>query len=336
MLQSTSGGGKINKIIIGARGSLLSVSQAKEALVSLSREFPQYTFILKKITTSGDKIRNWQREDTGIFVREIEDALLAGRIDLAVHSMKDLPSRMPEGLRLAAVTKRQNPCDILVSNTKTTLLKLRKKAVIGTSSLRRKAQLLFARPDLEIRDLRGNLDTRIKKIKEKRFDAIVLAAAGLIRLGYRLNRQAGCFQEKNLFFQFIPARIMLPCAGQGALGIQIRNDDERLEKISEKINDPESFLCAKCERAFLRQIGGGCRFPLGALAEIKDNRIYLEAVAASWNGERIIRLKQDAPVDKAEILGRQLAKAVLKRGGREILNNVQENWQGYSGRRGSG
>lgn len=297
------------KIIVGARASPLSLAQAKEVSALLKGKFPQHPFSLKKIVTSGDKHRNWQRQDIGIFVKEIEEALLTGKIDLAVHSLKDLPCTLPEGLELAAVTKRMDPRDcIIFRDTKTILSKLKKGAHIGTSSLRRKAQLLYWRPDLQVENLRGNLDTRIKKLKSGGFDAIVVALAGIKRLGL-----------KNLFTQIIPTKLMLPAPGQGALGIEIRQDDTGIKALAERINDRKSFLCTSCERAFLEALGAGCRLPLGALAEIKDRQIHLQAVVLSSNGRRIIRLSRKGALKQAESLGRSLAKKVLEKGGRDIM-----------------
>ncbi|OGX24406.1 MAG: hydroxymethylbilane synthase [Omnitrophica WOR_2 bacterium RIFCSPHIGHO2_02_FULL_45_21] len=304
------------KIIIGARGSLLSVVQAKSVIKVLRSNFPAYSFCLKKITTFADKQKNWRRLDlalaVGIFVKELEEALLRKEIDLAVHSLKDLPSDLPRDLTLAAVTKRIDPRDCLIFKEKTSLYKLKKGACLGTSSLRRQAQALRIRPDLQIKHLRGNLDTRIKKLLAGEYDAIIAALAGVKRLGY----------AKNLLLQALPMSIFLPAPGQGALGIEARTDDKTIKTLTEKINHRKSFLCAVCERAFLREFGAGCRLALGALAEIKDRQIHLQAVVLSSNGKRIIRLSRKGALKQAGALGKQLAQQMLKKGARKLLKEV--------------
>ena len=317
------------KIIIGARGSLLSVTQAQEVSRLLKGKFPHLCFSLKKLVTFGDKHRNWHKSrhcaqgrdlDTGIFVKEIEEALLCGKIDLAVHSLKDLPCVLPKGLELAAVPKRHSPQDcIIFKGRKINLLNLRKDARIGTSSLRRKAQILYWRADLQVENLRGNLDTRLEKLNSGSLDAIIVALAGVKRLGF-----------KNLFIQIIPTKLMLPACGQGALGIEIRQGDTEIKALVEKINHFKSFLCVRSERALLKELGAGCRLPLGALAEIEDGKIHLEAVVASPDGKKLVRLSKTAPLEKAEApglllfqaeaLGKQLARQMLKKGAGKLLN----------------
>ena len=311
------------KIVVGARASLLSVSQASEVIKLLKIKFPQHSFSLKKILTSGDnksralsKVRGkyWQGNDTGIFVKEIEEALLTGKIDLAVHSLKDLPCALPDGLELAAVTQRLDPRDCIIFRDKHKAAQLKKGVIIGTSSLRRQAQLLHWRPDLKLKELRGNLDTRIEKLINGEFDAIVVALAGLKRLG---------LGYRNLSVEAIAPWIILPAPGQGALGIEARSEDKIIKAIAKKINHRTTFLCTACERAFLKELGGGCRLPLGALAEIKAGQVHLQVVVANQNGKRIIRLSRSAPLKEAESLGRQLARAVSNRGGWEILKEAK-------------
>ena len=310
------------KIIVGARGSLLSVAQADIVLSALKRKSPGAEFIFKKILTAGDRNKTcglgyWkpnhgplagQREDTGIFVKEIEEALLSGQIDIAIHSAKDLPSDLPAGLKLAAIPKRESPADVLIAREKISLKEIKPKAVIGTSSPRRRSQMLNIQPDLVINDLRGNLDTRIKKLRSGEFTAIIAALAGIKRL-----------KIKNLFYQILPNNIMLPCAGQGALAIEIRRKDKFIAALANKINHPPSFSCVSCERAFIRQLRAGCRLPVGALARIKGKKIFLEAKVLSPDGKKAIRLKKSAPVREAESLGRTLADEAIKKGARDIL-----------------
>lgn len=298
------------QIVVGARGSLLSVAQAQGIIRSLSRKFPAYTFSLKKIITFGDRHKRWQRDDTGIFVKELEEALAVREIDIAVHSMKDLPTQAPGGLSIAAVTKREDPRDCLISKEKTPLAKLKRGAAVGTSSLRRRAQLLRLRPDFKIKGLRGNLDTRMRKLTEGELDAIVVAMAGVIRLG--------AFSS-DFFIQPISASLILPAPGQGALALEVRAGDKTMKTLAKSLNHQESLLCVSCERAFLRELGGGCRLPVGALAKIKNGWLHLRAIAADKDGKIIIRLSGKAPLKEAESLGKLLAYECLKRGGGQLI-----------------
>lgn len=299
------------KIIVGARGSPLSCAQADIVISALKKKSPGVEFIFKKILTAGDKNKaGILGENTGIFVKEIENALLSGEIDIAVHSAKDMPSEIPTGLKIAAVPKRENPADLLITEKKSTLSKLKPGCSIGTSSPRRRAQLLKFRPDLLIQDLRGNLDTRIKKLIRGEFEAMVIAAAGIKRL-----------KIKNIFSQILPNAVMLPCAGQGALAIEIRQGDKFAEDLVRAINHPPSHICLSCERAFIRGLRAGCRLPVGALAQIKGKRIFLEANVVSLDGKKEIHLKKSAPIENAELLGASLAKEAIKRGAKQILNN---------------
>lgn len=300
------------EIVIGARGSLLSICQTEAVISFFKKEFPQYTFSLKKITTLGDKAKVWQRTDKGIFVKEIEEELMSGKIDMAVHSMKDLPSKIPSRLKLIAVTKRENPKDVLITKDNYDLFSLKPDSVVGTSSLRRLAQILHHRPDLRIENLRGNLDTRIRKLNGGLYDAIVVAAAGLKRLGY-----------KNISAKFIPTEIMLPSCGQGALGIEVRSNDSFMQKLAKKINDWSSFICVSCERTFLRETGAGCQMPVAVFARIRARRINLSAMIISLNGKKAVRLSRSAPVSEALALGESLAAEVLEKGGREILAEIE-------------
>lgn len=298
------------QIIVGARGSLLSVAQAQGVIQSLRRQFPSRAFSLKKIITFGDRCKRWQRDDTGIFVKELEEALRAGKIDIAVHSMKDLPTQAPAGLSIAAITRREDPRDCLISKEKIAIMKLKKGASVGTSSLRRRAQLLRRRPDLKIKDLRGNLDTRMKKLTQGEFDAIVVARAGVIRLG--------AFSS-DFFIQPIPVSFILPAPGQGALALEVRAGDKVMETFAKSLNHRKSSLCVSCERAFSRELGGGCRLPVGALAKIKNGRLYLRAAAADKDGKKMIRLSRKAPLKEAESLGKLLAYECLKKGGGQLI-----------------
>ena len=255
-------------IIIGSRKSLLAMKQSKIVVEKLSRINPDKTFRIKGIVTSGDRLKTWGGDLTkGMFVKEIEDALIKGRIDLAVHSMKDLPVDMPEGLEIAAITKREKYSDVLISKNSRKLSELEPGSCVGTSSPRRKTQLNLIRPDLKITDIKGNLDTRLRKLAGGDYDAIVVAAAGILRLGW----------EEHIT-EYLSDDIMLPAPAQGALGIQIRKNDQRIKKIIKRINFKRTEIEIKAEREFLRAMGGGCRVPIGALARVKANVLHLEAI----------------------------------------------------------
>ena len=300
-------------IIVGARGSLLSVAQTAGVIVQLKEKSPGVKFVFRKITTLGDTAKKWQRSDTGIFVKELEEALLSGKIDLAVHSVKDLPSRIPPALSLAAIIKREEPRDILITKDKNKgLFGLKPKAVIGTCSLRRRAQILRVRPDLEVEDLRGNLDTRIRKLNSGLYDAIIVAAAGVKRLKF-----------KNLAARSVSEDIMLPAAGQGALGIEIRKGDSLIEGLVKKLDDPETRSRVEAERSFLARTGAGCRMPVAAFARVKRRRIILEGMIISLDGKQIARGSLEGRLADAEIIGRLLAEKVLKNGGKVILREIK-------------
>lgn len=310
---------QLKRIIVGTRASKLALAQTDWVISSLKNKFPEYEFIARKITTHGDRVFDWSliRLDKGIFVKEIEDALQRKEIDLAVHSMKDMPTDIPQGLKLAAVTKRLNPADVLISAQGLGLTALKNKAVIGTSSLRRRAQLLHWREDLVIKELRGNLDTRIKKLNRGEFDAIVVSATGLIRMGW-----------ENLITEYIPFKIMLPSPGQGALGIQIREGDTITESLVRELNHQPTYNCITAERSFLKQLGGGCRVPIGALANITDGQLTLEGVIISLDGRRMARSNDSLEAEKAETLGRKLADKLLDMGGRKILEEIRSDEKG--------
>jgi hydroxymethylbilane synthase len=300
-------------VIVGARGSLLSVAQTKSVINILKKSHPDFGFKLKKITTLGDRSSVWQRSDTGIFVKEIEDALLSGDIDIAVHSVKDLPSEIPAKLALAAVTKREDPRDVLITAKGKDLFSLAANSLIGTSSLRRQAQVLHIRPDLRITELRGNLDTRIRKLKDGMYDAIIVAAAGLRRL--KISRSTG---------YPIPQTLMLPQTGQGALGIEIRRGDVLANKLVRVLNDPIAHACIDSERAFLAESKAGCRMPVASFAAIKAGRMILEGLVISLDGKEMIRLRADFPVSQGNAMGKKLARQVLKMGGAKILKEIRD------------
>ncbi|MFH1092634.1 MAG: hydroxymethylbilane synthase [Candidatus Omnitrophota bacterium] len=257
-----------NKIIIGSRKSLLAIRQSKIVVEKLNKIFPGYNFEIRGIVTSGDGLKAWpKKQSKGLFVKEIEEALIKGEIDFAVHSMKDMPVDIPDELEIAAVTKRAKYCDVLISRKAKKLSQLGKGSCIGTSSPRRKMQLLLIRPDLKVADIRGNLDTRLKKLEKGDYDAIVVAAAGVLRLGW-----------SDRITEYLGNNTMLPAPAQGALGIQIRKNDKKIWPIIRKLNHAKTEIEVTAEREFLHAMGGGCRVPIGALARIKNGRLHLEAI----------------------------------------------------------
>jgi len=247
----------------------------------------------------------------GLFVKEIEEALLRKDVDLAVHSMKDVPAELPEELHLGIIPVRENPHDAFISSKYTSLADLPQGSTVGTSSLRRRAQLAALRPDLEIVDLRGNLDTRLRKLDEGQFQAIILAAAGLNRLGMS-SRATGYFTSEE----------MLPAVGQGSLGIELRKDDTELLVGLQFLNDTKTTTAVTAERAFLYRLEGGCQVPIGAFAEVSDGQVKLTGMVASVDGKVVLKESMKGPVAEAYDLGIRLANKLLDMGGREILAEV--------------
>ena len=301
-------------LVLGTRGSRLAIWQAEWVQARLHEIAPDVTVTLKRIKTSGDKILDVPLAKIGgkgLFVKEIEDALLQGGIDLAVHSMKDVPTVLPEGLAILCVPEREDPRDALISRTGKTLAQLPQGARIGTSSLRRQAQLLQRRPDLKIEMLRGNLDTRLKKLQAGEFDAIVLAAAGLRRLGW-----AGQITE------YLPPDVSLPAIGQGALGIEGRVEDTAVREIVAKLDHPQTRTAVMAERALLERLEGGCQVPIAAHATIAGDRLRLQGLVASVDGKRIVQDAVEGPPARARELGLQLGEHLLQQGGKAILDEV--------------
>ncbi len=300
---------------IGTRGSQLALWQADKVAALIKKRHPGTTIDLVKIKTTGDKILDAPLAkigDKGLFVKEIENALINGEVDLAVHSAKDMPTEIPAGLTLTAYLKRDDPSDALISADGRILDELRENAVIGTSSLRRRAQLLAYRPDLRFVDLRGNVDTRLRKLKDERLDAILLSGAGLTRLGMG-----------DKITERLPASIVVPAVGQGLIVIEAREDDRKTLDFVEFMNDRDTAVCVKAERAFSDAIGGGCQVPMGALAVLEDGTMRLKAVVASLDGETLLRAEIDGPAGEGEALGRELAERMKDMGAAEILDNIR-------------
>ena len=305
---------KKDTIVIGTRSSKLALWQADYVEAKLRERYPELHVVQKRMTTKGDRVLDAPLAKIGgkgLFTKELEQAMLAGEIDLAVHSLKDMPTELPEGLVLAAVTERFDPGDAVVSPRYRTLANLPQGAKVGTSSLRRRAQLLAKRPDLEIVSLRGNVNTRLKKLEEENFDAIILAVAGLKRLGFH-----------DRITEVLPREICLPAVGQGALAIEARADDEATLSLIAFLDDAATRTAARAERAFLARVEGGCQVPVGVYAEAADEALEMEAVIASIDGERLYRKKKAGSALDAEKIGRALAEELLAMGGKEILQEL--------------
>jgi hydroxymethylbilane synthase len=301
-------------IKIGTRGSKLALTQANLVADSLKKISSEITAEICVIKTSGDIMQDvslLKIGGKGVFVKEIEDALLCGTVDLAVHSMKDVPTEIPEGLTFAAIMQREDVRDILVSKNNRKMEFMPRGARIGTGSMRRSSQLLAILPDLAIVSLRGNIETRLKKIETEKLDGVILAAAGMKRMG---------FAEK--ISQYLPVETMLPAVGQGALGLEIRDSDDELKKILAKLNHAPAYTEVTSERSFLRHLGGGCRLPIAALGKVEGDKLSLEGLVAAPQGSSIIRDKVQGSIFEAEELGKQLAKIILERGGKKLLGIV--------------
>ena len=304
----------LQELRIGTRGSQLALYQANWVKEKLVQAYPHLKVTLIKIKTTGDKIQDAPLAKIGgkgLFVKEIEEALMQRGIDLAVHSIKDVPTELPEGLHLSAITKREDPRDVFISKDGTLLKNLPQSAKIGTSSLRRQAQLLYFRSDFEMVPLRGNLDTRLKKLKTMNLDGIVLAYAGVKRLG---------LEEK--ITEILSTEISLPAAGQGALGIETRMDDEEVEEKIRFLNDPSSAIAILSERAFLRKLGGGCQVPIAAFGQIVGSTLQIDGMVATTDGKKLIRHSLEDTPEEAESLGIRLATMLLERGARKILEEI--------------
>ncbi|OGQ11520.1 MAG: hydroxymethylbilane synthase, partial [Deltaproteobacteria bacterium RBG_19FT_COMBO_46_12] len=305
-----------SELRIGTRGSQLALYQANWVKEKLVETHPDLNVMLIKIKTTGDKIQDAPLAKIGgkgLFVKEIEEALIHRRIDLAVHSIKDVPTEFPVGLHLSAITKREDPRDVFISRDGKILRDLPQKAKIGTSSLRRQAQLLHFRNDLELLPLRGNLETRLKKLKTMNLDGIVLALAGMKRLG---------LEER--ITEIIPTEISLPAIGQGALGIETRQDDQETEGKIQFLNHKDSWIAVSAERAFLKKLEGGCQVPIAAYAQIFGTSLQVEGLVGTIDGKRLIRHHIVGPLEKAESLGIELAEILFEKGAKEILDEVYQ------------
>lgn len=303
------------KVIIGSRGSELALWQANFVKSTLEKKNKNISVEIKIIKTKGDKILDVALSkigDKSLFTKELETELLNGRIDLAVHSLKDLQTEIPKGLKLVAVTKRHNVQDVLIARKKgTTIFNLPEGATVATGSLRRKCQLLHIRPDLKLVELRGNVPSRIKKFLESDWEAIILARAGVERL--KLNKHISSIINKD---------VMLPAVGQGALGIETRANNKIVNEIVKLIHHEETYNAVLAERALLKTLEGGCQVPIGAFAEVKPNGLFLDAMVGSLDGSITFRKKMRGSKKNPEEVGKKLANDLLKAGAKIILDEI--------------
>ena len=306
---------KKTKVVIGSRGSDLALWQANFVKKELERKNRNVVVDIKIINTKGDKILNVSLSkigDKSLFTKELEIQLLEKKIDLAVHSLKDLQTQIPDGLKLSAVTKRHGAEDVLIAGKKgITILNLKEGARVATGSLRRECQLLHLRPDIKTVDLRGNVPTRIEKFLKSDWDAIILARAGVERL-----------KLKKYISSYIPTDLMLPAVGQGALGIEIHKDNLFIDELLQKIHHEDTYSAVLAERSLLKTLEGGCQVPIGAFAEVKPNGLYLDAMVGSLDGTLTFRKRLRGSKNKPEILGKSLAKDLLKAGAKSVLKEI--------------
>jgi hydroxymethylbilane synthase len=305
----------LKQLRIGTRASQLALWQANWVKAELEKRYPEIAVTLVKIKTIGDKILDVplaQVGGKGLFVKEIEEAMLRGEIDIAVHSMKDVPTEFPEGLGLYCITEREDPRDAIISRG-VKFADLPQGARIGTSALRRQAQLLKLRPDLEMVVIRGNVETRINKLETEKLDAVILAAAGLSRLGFT-----------GRVTEYLPTDISLPAIGQGALGIECRLDNTEVKETIAFFNHPDTAHAVRAERALLWRCEGGCQVPIAAYGVVTGNELKLTGFVASVDGSRSVRESIAGPAEEGEKLGIALAERLLKAGAHEILSEVYQ------------
>ncbi len=302
---------------IGTRGSRLALAQAKGVQRLLRLKLPRLRTCLVVIKTFGDEFQGvelFKKNNIGVFTKRLEEKLLRHEIDLAVHSLKDLPTDLPQGLRLAAFPKRLDPSDVLISKQRFSILDLPIGASVGAGSPRRKSQIHLLRPDLELHDIRGNLDTRVRcVINEKKYDAIIVARAGLLRLKKYLK-----------YARVIPPEKLLPAVGQAALGLEIRTDDAEAFKIARKLNHPATEKTVLMERRFLEVLQGGCRVPVGVYSSIRDGKIYLKTAVFSTKTKGIIKGEILKPIKQYREAGSILAKRLLKNGAGKFLKEARD------------
>ncbi len=305
-------------LVLGSRGSQLALWQSEHISARLKQVHPGLVVTIRIVKTLGDKILDSplsQVGDKGLFTKELENALLDRSIDLAVHSLKDLPTVLPEGCVIGAITEREDPSDVFLSHPGsdvTSLSAVPPGGVIATGSLRRTSQLLAMRPDLTVADIRGNLNTRMKKLAESEWSGMLLARAGVKRLGW----------EEHIT-EILPFSFMLPAVGQGALAIEMREDDDELRSLVQSLHHTPTAAAVLTERAFLRRLEGGCQVPIGTHAVVRDETISLTAFVGSLDGKRTVRSSSSGPSTRPDVLGRSLAEEMLQQGAREILDEIR-------------
>jgi hydroxymethylbilane synthase len=305
----------MNQILrIATRKSPLALWQAEYVRDRLLAIHPDLNIELLKMTTQGDKVLDTPLAKVGgkgLFVKELENGILKGDADIAVHSIKDVPVELPDELHLSVICQRDDPRDAFVSNAYAQIEDLPKGSKVGTSSLRRRCQLLAWRPDLEIIDLRGNVNTRLKKLDDGNYDAIILASAGLKRLGL----------EHRVSSPLLTT-ISLPAIGQGAIGIECRSKDDHINSLIQPLNHQKTATCVLAERAMNQRLEGGCQVPIAGFAELEDDTLYMRGLVGQIDGRKMIRGEVTGPADQAQVLGRQLADDLLARGAKEILAEI--------------
>ncbi|MEW5320846.1 hydroxymethylbilane synthase [Geobacillus thermoleovorans] len=305
----------MRNIVVGSRRSKLALTQTKWVINELKQLGAPFTFEVKEIVTKGDRVLDVTLSKVGgkgLFVKEIEHELLAGGIDMAVHSMKDMPAVLPEGLVIGAVPRREDARDVLVSKGNRALHDLPAGSVIGTSSLRRSAQLLAYRPDLTIKWIRGNIDTRLAKLESEEYDAIVLAAAGLARMGW----------GNDVISDYLSFDVCVPAVGQGALAVECREDDDELRRWLSRLNDEQTERAVRAERAFLQQMEGGCQVPIAGYAEADGGIVRLTALVASPDGKE--KYKEMVTGADPEAVGRQAAAVLIEQGAKALIERVKQ------------
>jgi hydroxymethylbilane synthase len=298
------------RVIVGSRGSKLAVIQCKQVVAELMNANPDLQFDTVSITTAGDRRRSvtlGEFKETGVFVKELEEALLNGSIDMAVHSLKDMPTETTAGLQIAAITQRTDPRDALVSSF-SSLAVLPHSSIIGTGSPRRIVQLLSLRPDIEVRLIRGNIDTRLKKVSSSELDGIILAAAALIRLGL-----------ESEIAEYLSADVFVPAVGQGALAVEVRSDDTSTLNLVARANHDASRIEVNAERSFLKTLGGGCREPIAALGRVKGDMLHLTGMVANHSSGETMRAELHGSTTQPEEVGHQLAQEMLASGAGSLI-----------------
>lgn len=305
------------KLIIGSRGSELALYQTNFVKDRLKKLFPDLTVEITIIKTTGDKLLDVPLAkigDKGLFTRQIEQELLDRNIDLAVHSLKDLQTRQPDGLAIGAVLRRELPNDVFVSRKYNSMDELPDGSTIATGSLRRRSQLLNFRPDLQIAEIRGNVPTRLSRLASDGIDGMILAYAGMHRLGF-----------DSQISQIIPFEVMLPAVGQGAIAVEIRSDDRAVEEIVQALDHSETRACVTAERSFLRVLEGGCQVPIGANARLLDGELVLDAFVGSLDGIACLRDRQKGSPDEAEAIGQMHAEAMMRMGANDLLSQARSD-----------